>query len=229
MTNFFRQNFFAYISVKLKKILIESYIVENLMKRPTTCSSIVSKFEYYFSNSSNFQLCELTFLPLHLLGSWTPFLSFYCSQLFVRFCVWCRMFEYLVCFSISGTQGEGEKYRAKEELRASYEQSLVLCLKVDEDEDSDEVQYKLADVTKVQVKITMDFRIGGSQKRQLYIVIPYANLKLSKLLKFLDGENRWESSIRSNSLEHIFMQMREQNEYSDISPELQQPGPSSQV
>ena len=52
------------------------------------------------------------------------------------------MFEYLVCFSISGTQGEDEKYPDKDELRASYEQSLMLCLKVDEDEDSGDVTFE---------------------------------------------------------------------------------------
>ncbi len=44
------------------------------MKKSTTCARIVSEFEFFennFKDLSNFQLFLLTFVPLHLLGSWT--------------------------------------------------------------------------------------------------------------------------------------------------------------
>ena len=61
----------------MSSYLIEAYIIQKLVIRSAACANIVSKFEVFdvFLALSNFQLLEVTFVPLHLLGSWTPLSS----------------------------------------------------------------------------------------------------------------------------------------------------------
>ncbi len=72
---------FAFNSInynKLSRYLIETYIVEKLIMRPSTCANIVPKFEVfpsYYQVLLNFHHFGVTFVPLHLLGSATPLSS----------------------------------------------------------------------------------------------------------------------------------------------------------
>ena len=61
--------------------LLETYIVEKLMNRITICALIVANI--IFQVLSNFELYWVTFITLHILGSWTPLSCF----LFARSCV----------------------------------------------------------------------------------------------------------------------------------------------